>query len=135
MRKNFLFLPYIDTDTDKARDVRHITCLHLPSKKKRKRGAIDVFTEDAGTGNENSSPRQPLVPVRGQSDSTTNNKRLMVYYTLEGRAGKMVVPDNVLLPISEMRENLPPLPYTDTDTDKARDVRHITCLYLASLVW
>ena len=88
MRKNFLFLPYIDTDTDKARDVRHITCLHLPSKKKRKRGAVDVFTEDVGTRNENSSPRQPLVPVRDQSGSTTTNKRLTVYCTLGGEQAR-----------------------------------------------
>ena len=42
----------------------------------------------------------------------------------------MIVPDNGLLPIREIRENLFSLPYTDTD--KARDVRHITCLHLAS---
>ena len=35
----------------------------------------------------------------------------------------MIVPENGLLPISEVRENLLPLPYTNTD--KARDVRHI----------
>ena len=91
--------------------------------------SVDVSSEDAGAGNENSSPRQPLVPVRDQSDSTTNNKRPMVYYTLEERAGKMVMQDNGLLSISKMRENLLSLPYTDTD--KATDVRHITCLHLA----
>ena len=101
-----------------------------PSKKRRKRDSVDVSPEDAGAKNENSSPRQPLVPVRDQSGSTTTNKRLTVYCTLGGGAGKMVLPDNDLLPISEMRENLLPLPYSDTD--KARDVWHITCLHLAS---
>ena len=121
-------------DNVRATLVRHLqeASRPKPSKKKRKRTSVDVSPEDAGAGNENSAPRQPLVPVRDQSDSITNNKRLMIYCTLEGRADKMVVPNNGLLPMYQRDEGEPPPCPMYTDTDKARDMRHITCLHLAS---
>ena len=69
----------IDDDV-RAGLVRHLqeASRPKPPKKKRKRMSVDVSPKDAGAGNENSLPRQPLVPVRDKSESTTNNKRLMV---------------------------------------------------------
>jgi hypothetical protein len=90
-----------------------------------------VSPDNSSVGDENSSPRQPMVPVQNPSAST--NERIpytMIFYTLEGRAGKMAIPANGLLLGKKMRENFPPMSYTDTD--EAKNKWCDTQLYLAT---
>ena len=51
------------------------------------------------------------------ASAAADNPRI-IYYVLDGRAGNMPIPPDDALHINEMRENLAPLQYTDSEDTK-----------------
>ena len=69
--------------------------------------------------------------------SAAADDRHIIHYVLDGRAGNMPISPNGVFHIDEMRENLVPLPYTDSeDTKKRRFNTHlITQTFGTVTVW
>ena len=62
---------------------------------------------------------------------------LVIHYTLEGRAEKMVILSNGLLLLHKLRENMEPLTYIDTNATKQRREKKVfasPCLVAAVCV-
>ena len=54
--------------------------------------------------------------------SAAADDRRIIHYVLDGRAGNMPIPPDGALHVDEMRENIAPLPYTDSKIPADKDL-------------
>jgi len=108
-----------------------VTCLEGISRrraKKRKSAAADVSPDEGG---ESIADRQPLVAVQVQPPP--EKPSTVIYYILNGRVGKMVIPSNGLLIESKLRKNL--LPGDDGDENALATRNYVTGSHGSNQCW